>query len=41
VAEFVHSPEVLARVGELGVDHAQGACIGMSEALPITEPRLA
>ncbi len=35
VAEFVHSEAVLARVRALGVDHAQGACIGM----PGPEPR--
>ncbi|MDY7115781.1 EAL domain-containing protein [Halomonas sp. SSL-5] len=29
VAEFVHSEAVLARVRALGVDFAQGACIGM------------
>jgi c-di-GMP phosphodiesterase len=39
VAEFVHGPEVLARVRELGIDHAQGACIGMPVAQPMSEPR--
>ncbi|WP_444984713.1 EAL domain-containing protein [Halomonas mongoliensis] len=40
VAEFVHSPEVLARVRELGIDHAQGACIAMPAPSPVTSIRL-
>lgn len=40
VAEYVHSPEVLERVRGLGVDYAQGACIGMPTAALITEIQL-
>ncbi|MGJ7457037.1 EAL domain-containing protein [Halomonas sp. RA08-2] len=40
VAEFVHGPEVLVRVRELGIDHAQGACIGMPVPQPTSERRL-
>jgi len=40
VAEFVHGPEVLARVRELGIDHAQGACISMPVPAPLTSVRL-
>ncbi|WP_254275131.1 EAL domain-containing protein [Halomonas sp. 3H] len=41
VAEFVHSPEVLALVRELGIDHAQGACIGMPAPRPLRTSPLA
>lgn len=37
VAEFVHSPAILAKVRELGVTFAQGAAIGMPSASLITE----
>ncbi|MEH6493106.1 EAL domain-containing protein [Halopseudomonas sp.] len=36
VAEFVHSPAILAKVRELGVTFAQGAAIGMPSASLIT-----
>tara|TARA_R110001592_G_scaffold4318_15_gene24391 strand:- start:9564 stop:11960 length:2397 start_codon:yes stop_codon:yes gene_type:complete len=41
VAEFVHSPAVLAQVRLLGIDYAQGACIGMPANALITEIVLA
>ena len=37
VAEFVHSPAVLKKVEELGIQFAQGAAIGMPSASLITE----
>jgi len=37
VAEFVHSPAVLAQVKGLGIDFAQGACIGMPANALVTE----
>jgi len=37
VAEFVHSPAILAKVRELGVTFAQGAAIGMPSASLITK----
>ena len=37
VAEFVHSPAILAKVRELGVTFAQGAAIGMPSASLITQ----
>ncbi|WP_339845915.1 EAL domain-containing protein [uncultured Halopseudomonas sp.] len=37
VAEFVHSPAVLAQVRLLGIDFAQGACIGMPANALITD----
>lgn len=36
VAEFVHSPQVLKQVRDLGIDFAQGASIGMPSAELIT-----
>ncbi|MBF7054387.1 EAL domain-containing protein [Halomonas sp. KAO] len=38
VAEFVHNAAVLERVRALGVDFAQGACIGMPEPHPEFAP---
>jgi EAL domain-containing protein (putative c-di-GMP-specific phosphodiesterase class I) len=40
VAEFVHSPEVLEQVRELGVDFAQGGYIGMPAGVLITNVEL-
>lgn len=40
VAEFVHSPAVLAQVRRLGIDFAQGACIGMPASTLITKVSL-
>ena len=40
VAEFVHSPAVYEQVKSLGIDYAQGACIGMPAAALITEVNL-
>lgn len=40
VAEFVHSPAIYAHVKALGIDYAQGACIGMPTAGLITEINL-
>ncbi len=40
VAEFVHSPAIYEQVKALGVDYAQGACIGMPSAALITEINL-
>lgn len=37
VAEFVHSPAIYAQVKALGIDYAQGACIGMPAAALVTE----
>ena len=37
VAEFVHSPAILAKVRELGINFAQGAAIGMPSASLITK----
>ena len=37
VAEFVHSPAILAQVRALGIDFAQGACIGMPANALVTE----
>ncbi|ROZ86893.1 bifunctional diguanylate cyclase/phosphodiesterase [Pseudomonas neustonica] len=37
VAEFVHSPAILAKVKELGINFAQGAAIGMPSASLITK----
>ncbi|WP_373186089.1 EAL domain-containing protein [Halopseudomonas sp.] len=41
VAEFVHSPSILAQVRLLGIDFAQGACIGMPANALITDVLLA
>ncbi|MDO9242238.1 MAG: EAL domain-containing protein [Rhodocyclaceae bacterium] len=41
VAEFVHSPAILKEVKALGIDYAQGACIGMPTATLVTEVELA
>ncbi|WVM89287.1 EAL domain-containing protein [Halopseudomonas pachastrellae] len=40
VAEFVHNPAVLNQVRTLGIQHAQGAAIGMPSASLITEIRV-
>ena len=40
VAEFVHNPAVLNQVRALGIQHAQGAAIGMPSASLITEIRV-
>ncbi|MDI6748362.1 MAG: EAL domain-containing protein [Rhodocyclaceae bacterium] len=37
VAEFVHSPAILKEVKALGIDYAQGACIGMPTPALVTE----
>jgi diguanylate cyclase (GGDEF)-like protein len=37
VAEFVHSPAILKEVKALGIDYAQGACIGMPTPTLVTE----
>ncbi|MBA3031987.1 MAG: EAL domain-containing protein [Gammaproteobacteria bacterium] len=41
VAEFVHSPALLKVVKALGIDYAQGACIGLPAATLVTEVELA
>jgi diguanylate cyclase (GGDEF)-like protein len=41
VAEFVHSPALLTEVKALGIDYAQGACIGLPAATLVTEVELA
>jgi EAL domain-containing protein (putative c-di-GMP-specific phosphodiesterase class I) len=40
VAEFVHSPALLKAVKALGIDYAQGACIGLPAATLVTEVEL-
>lgn len=40
VAEFVHSPAIYQQVKALGIDYAQGACIGMPAAVLVTEAKL-
>ncbi|HCL41494.1 MAG TPA: sensor domain-containing phosphodiesterase, partial [Pseudomonas sp.] len=40
VAEFVHNPAVLNQVRALGIQHAQGAAIGMPSAALITKVTL-